>query len=644
MQDLDVLAYVQSKFPTANLKRTGQEVNVPCCFCGEDPGKRGRLYINVDPNMDPPGLFHCKLCDETGALNKLRKHFGDPVIRDDSERGGDRNDSRTKFTPRLQQILQFAAKFYHDKLMGNDAALDYLQDERGLTLETIEKFKLGWADGTLIPELEKREFKREEMIRSGLVTERGRDFLYNHIVIPYMTLGSTVVSLRGKEIGGKYLTPRGHKAHLFNSDVGRSETLLIAEGEFDAMSLEQLGFKAVAAPGAGTWQDSWTEYIESKRTYIIFDADQAGEAGADKLSSKLVGSRIVHIPQIKNDDGELADVSDLIVKHGKTKQDFDFWLVKSKGGILLTVDEAYAEWLEVEGNPNLQGLELGLEVVDTMIRPGLLPAQVMFVLAKTGVGKTISLLNIFHRITMQQPDKKILFVSLEQTRNEWFERARRIHRFYDLDATEQDTLEWYRHRFMMVDKNRVTEDELKNCIEQFDYDVGSPPDLVAVDYLGYWARSYGGESYERTSAAAHAMKAIAKEYRVPFIAPHQVSRLAEAGKEPSLNAARDSGVVEETADFIFALWSPDQTTGKSREERSGEIKLKVLKSRHGGVGTQVQLQFAPLSLALVPKGDEHFQRAVNDHSYALRGDTFDEAIRKHQLLQTQRAQMAREEF
>ena len=638
MTDVDVLSYVQSRFPTWK-QATSREVNVPCPFCGEDPSKRGRLYINVDPNMDPPGLFHCKLCDERGAINKLRKHFGDPVIRDDD----DNDDGRTKFTPRLQQILQFAAQFYHEKLLENDDALDYLQDERGLTFGTIEKFKLGWADGSLRPELEKRGFNFDEMIRSGLVTERGRDFFYSHVTIPYMTLGSTVLSVRGKEIGGKYLTPRGHKAHLFNSDSGRSETLLIAEGEFDAMSLEQLGFNAVAAPGAGTWQDAWTPYIESKRTYIIFDADEAGLAGADKLSSKLLGSRIVHIPEMLNGDGSLADVSDLIVKHGKTKQDFDFWLVKSKGGMLLSVDEAYAEWLEVEGNPNLQGLELGIEVVDKMIRPGLLPAQVMFVLAKTGVGKTISLLNFFHRITMQQPDKRILFVSLEQTRNEWFERARRIHRFYDLNATEQDTLDWYRHRFMMVDKNRVTENELKNCIEQFEYDMGEPPDLVAVDYLGYWARSYGGESYERTSAAAHAMKAIAKEYRVPFIAPHQVSRLAEAGKEPSLNSARDSGVVEETADFIFALWSPDQTTGKSREDRSGEIKMKILKSRHGGVGTLTQMQFAPLSLTLVPKGDPHWQRAVNDHAYSLRGDTFDDAIRKHRLLEKQRSQ-ARSEF
>ena len=637
----DVLEYVQSKFPTVK-QASANEVNVACPFCGEDPGKRGRLYINVDPSMDPPGLFHCKLCDERGAINKIRKHFGDPILTDD-------DSDLKRLTPKVQQIIQFAAEYYHELLFEQEEAYDYLRFERGLSPETIKRFKLGWADGSLRGRLLDKGFDLGDCIRSGLLRSKGNDFLWEHITIPYRVNGS-IVQVRGKAIGGKYLTPPNSKARLFNSDTTYdADTVLVSEGEFDAMVLEQLGFNAVAAPGAGTWQDEWTGYLDgAKRVYTVFDADEQGVKGAERVQTKLPRARIVKIPEVWNDaeDGKqasLADVSDLVVKHGKSKQDFDFWIVQAKGGMLVTVDEAYQEWLEIEGNPNLAGMKLGYEVVDTMIRPGLLPAQIMITLAKTGVGKTISMLNMFHRMTMEQPEKKILFVSLEQTRNEWFERARRIHRFYNLHGDNQSTLEWYRHRLMLVDKNRVSEEQLCSCIEQFEFDMGQKPDLVAVDYLGYWARSYKGDPYERTSTAVHAMKAIAKEYRVPFYAPHQVSRIAEPGKEPDLNAARDSGVVEETADFVFVLWAPDQKKGMSRDEQSGEIQFKILKSRHGGVGSKMLLQFAPLCLTMIPKNDTLYQRAKNDHDYALRGLDFDEAIERHVLLESQRAR-AREEF
>lgn len=127
-----------------------------------------------------------------------------------------------------------------------------------------------------------------------------------------------------------------------------------------------------------------------------------------------------------------------------------------------------------------------------------------------------------------------------------------------------------------------------------------------------------------------AMKAIAKDVRTSFFAPHQVSRMADFGDEPDLGASRDSGVVEETGDFVGAIWSPDQRRGRNAEERTGEVDFKLLKSRHGGTGTVVKLQFAPLSLAMVPYEEtELVKRAQEEREMALRGDTFEQAIERH---------------
>ena len=159
--------------------------------------------------------------------------------------------------------------------------------------------------------------------------------------------------------------------------------------------------------------------------------------------------------------------------------------------------------------------------------------------------------------------------------------------------------------------------------------MGTKPDMVFVDYLGYWARSYKGDAYERTSAAVMALKAIAKEYRVPILTPHQVNRGNQAGTEVGLNDARDSGAVEETADFLLSLASSDQKNMQN-DQRNGETMMKILKSRHGGVGTPIKVIFAPQSLAMVPREEvQGLKRAMAEVSATALGENYDQVFARH---------------
>lgn len=604
------------------LKR-GDDSNVHCAcfFCGEDDHKRGRLYINIDENAEPKGLMFCHLCGVNGAINKIRKHFGDPPLRDD--------DGRVDYTPK-SALLDDAAEFYLFGLGDNEDAFKYLRYERGLELDTIEKFKLGYASGGLRKRLADKGYAMTEMVKSGLVDNRGNDFFTDHITIPYLVNGR-VVQIRGrarKDGEAKYKTPSGNKAMLFNSDATWSaDKIVITEGEFDAIVLDQLGYAACGVAGASSWKDEWTAYMQdAKQVFLCFDNDKAGSAGAEKVALSIGSkSRVVTMPEI-GDDGKKNDITEWIVGKGNTAIDFDQLLSSSVGGNLITVDEAFAEWVGVQG---LEGLKTGFHDIDRAIKPGLLPGQVMVVLAKTGVGKTIFTLNMFYRMCIIDPDMKILFVSLEQTRGEWFERARRIYRFYNLNATDQDALNFWRDKLMIVDKNRLTEEELIGAIDQYEIEMGEKPGLVAVDYLGYWARAYKGEAYERTSAAIMSLKAVAKEKRIPIFTPHQVSRSADFGEEFDAGASRDSGVVEETADFVMALWSPDNRKGKEKHERTGDVELKILKSRHGGNSTLQKIQFAPISLAMVPAGDPKWNLAKSELAWNTTAETFDTVIERH---------------
>lgn len=627
--DVDIPGYLASK--GIEYKTRGYELYTHCWWHGEDTDNpRGRLYINVDPNQSPPGLFECKVCGERGAFNKIRKWFGDPALRDDGTPYG-ANEQEPELPP--SPIIDVAAAYYHECLIENEELLMYLIKDRGLSADTIIEFRLGYADGKLLSYLREQGFSDQQIIESKLVWENTTtDFFQDKLIIPYMVHG-TAVTLRGRalpgsadESGKKYQTLPGDKARLFNVDAIANDTVILTEGEFDAMVLSELGYHAVGVPGANTWQQEWTAmFKDTRRVFVCFDNDQAGQKGAERVQKEL-GSKVRIVAMPENLPGEPKnDPSYWLTHGGGSQEEFELLLMKAKGSILVSVSEAYEEWCQVEG-AGLVGMPTGYDLIDEAIRPGILPSQVMVVLAKTGAGKTQLLLNMFHRIFDQRPESKILFVSLEQTRNEWFERARRIHNFYNLDANNQDTINFFKDRFMLVDKNRVTEDEMVGALDDFFFEFGQYPDLVAVDYLGYWARAYKGEAYERTSAAIMAMKAMAKEFRVPFITPHQVGRGAGAGEEPDLSAARDSGVVEETADFLLSMWRTDQRRGRNQNEMTGEVHLKILKSRHGGVATHLTMVSTPATLALVPQQDPLYDKALKERQWIHRRDTYEDVL------------------
>ncbi len=937
------LAYERRGWVVVSVEATNRVEEVFCAVVA------GTHSFTLDDNIL---TGNCHLCGRKGARNAIYHHFGDKAPQD--HKGEDTSSYTT------HAILQEAAAYYHNLLGEQEEVLKWLKYERGLTVETLVAHQIGWADGTLKAHLVAKGYSVADLHKTGLVDQSGRDFLHAHVTIPYHTTGN-VTLIRGKDMRGKYLTPPGQKARLYNSDTTwNAESIIVTEGEFDALVVEQLGYATVGCPGATSWQDSWNDYFsEAKKVFVVFDNDAPGIAGAEKVA-RAIGpkARIVKMPEAEA-GAPKNDPSEWIAKRNHGKDDFQLLLVKSRGGHLLSVDDCYTEWLEVQ---DMQGLKLGFAALDERIKPGLLPAQVMIVLAKTNVGKstvidtviptpkgytkmgdlvvgdevfgrngkptkvlgvfdqgllptfrmafrdhtyvdcspdhiwtvryryghkrewhektmttsqimesglrhgkeykyeiplpepirypdaqlpiepytlgsliangsmvsgsvvlitpddevvnriakhytinrykvdetkycpkfglpgliglirklgldlhsrdkiipeaylqasveqriallqglmdgdgsvskrgtqvyyhttsrqlsddvcelvrslggtaivqvidrtsenkpieyrvcviphesvpvfsssrkvrttsryeirprrtivsieqiedadqrciavdaednlyvvgreyivthnTLWTLNVFQRMCMENPEVRILFVSLEQTRGDWFERARRIHRFYNLDSTNEDCLDYFRHRLMVVDKNRVTEVELVDCIEQYEFEIGEKPDLVAIDYLGYWARSFKGEAYERMSAAIMALKAIAKEHRIVILAPHQVSRGAHFGEEFEMDDARDSGVVEETADFILTLWSPDVMKGKKEEEKTGIVNMKIAKSRHGGKGSETRLQFAPLSLAMVPHGDALVQRARDELDFALAKDDFEIAMHRH---------------
>jgi replicative DNA helicase len=257
------------------------------------------------------------------------------------------------------------------------------------------------------------------------------------------------------------------------------------------------------------------------------------------------------------------------------------------------------------------GVKLGWTDLDLALG-GLLPGQVVTVLAKTGVGKTAFLSQVvFNQSMWQSYDKKLegpgvptLVLSLEQTRSEMATRLERIARLYNPWESTENASKWY-SLMRINDENAVPPEDVDILVEEYIEQTGMPPRMLIVDYLGYWARSFKGNSkYEQVTEAIMEMKRIAKKFEVTIVVPHQVSRVGDRGKRLELDMARDSGAVEETSDFVFGLYRPhenrdnDDAVEIAPWQRRADIRLEVLKSRHGNVGKETRMFWAPYSLSM----------------------------------------------
>ena len=575
--------YLQSK--GYRLRSAPGEWQTQCPFCG-DTNKYGHLYVNKEH-----GAFFCHRCGESGSFFRLQELLGDrpePASRDFASK---------------QEVFASFVELAQDSLIEAPDALAYLREQRGLNPQTIGKYRLGWAGKDIMERMLSR-WTIGDLRRAGLVADNNYPIIWDRVVIPYLQR-DRVVTIRGKAIGGNVIQAKDTSIYLFGVDQLRGHhEVFICEGEFDSMYLSQLGYPAVAVPGALNFQEHWVTWFEdARRIFVVLDADDAGRKGAAKIKAMLgKRARIVEFPVPYGQKS--TDVTEFFLRDRHTKDDFDALVEQSRGRRLFTFSDGIKERDELLA---ASGLKFGWKDLDYSMEPGLLPGQLVVVLAKTGVGKTAFLSQVAHNMSSWQsydrteggPGEPILILSLEQTKAEFVNRLSRIGKLYNVAATDEDIARWHCN-MRIVDENKIPSADIPALIDEFIEDVGQPPKAMFVDYLGYWARSFKSQSkYEQVSEAIMELKRIAKEYELAIVAPHQMSRVAKHGQRVDLDTARDSGVVEETSDFVFGLYRPNEDMDEFDYLRKAEVRLEILKSRHGNVGRQVSMLWAPYSLALV---------------------------------------------
>jgi len=122
---------------------------------------------------------------------------------------------------------------------------------------------------------------------------------------------------------------RGAKVSLYPQDVIKEGLpfIVITEGEFKALLLNQHGFPSVSGTGgANTWKREWNALFAGLNVILAYDNDEPGKQGvlrvADSLSGTAKSVKAIQWPAILDGSKDKKDVTDYFLVLKKTKEDF----------------------------------------------------------------------------------------------------------------------------------------------------------------------------------------------------------------------------------------------------------------------------------------------------------------------------------
>lgn len=315
-------------------------------------------------------LYHCFGCKKSGNLFTFLQEHNGMTFLDALEflarRAGiemPKMDSREEQGPQrstLYKINRFAASFFHHhltELPGDHPVKKYCQ-QRGLTQEFIEEFKLGYAPeswDSLAKRLQGSRAPLPEAQSLGLIKQRktgkGHFDLFRHrLIFPILSAQEEVLGFGGrvlnKEDKPKYLnSPESkvfHKGRTFyglnltGKHIRQKNAAIVVEGYMDFIALYKAGIKNVVATLGTAMTEDHVKLLKryTSRVILMFDGDMAGQQAAEKslktVFSVGLGPLAVMLPSHQDPDDFINEhgVEALEEKIAQAKELFTLFLQK----------------------------------------------------------------------------------------------------------------------------------------------------------------------------------------------------------------------------------------------------------------------------------------------------------------------------
>jgi DNA primase len=325
------------------LTRAGANYKARCPFHSERTPS-----FTVSPSR---GTYHCFGCgaggdlfsfvqeiealDFKGALKVLAERAGVTIS---YEHPGEKDERDQLFA-----VMETAARFFEEGLRKNEAAQAYLRS-RGLTDDTIQSFRLGWAPNewrSLTTYLHEKKHSDLDIEKAGLGkrTDKGMyDRFRSRIMFPIMDSAGRVVAFSGRifmpegtaaplgEEPPKYLnspeTPLFHKSRiLYGYDraklsIRKYNCTVLVEGQVDLVMSHQAGWSNTVAVSGTALTEEHVALVHrlSDNLILALDADEAGIRAAAK-SARIALAAGMDVKVAPLPEGQ--DPADLIKTEGK---------------------------------------------------------------------------------------------------------------------------------------------------------------------------------------------------------------------------------------------------------------------------------------------------------------------------------------
>ena len=353
------------------LVKRGKDFKGKCPFHNDS-----RPSLSVEPNKQCWRCFTCDIggnvfefviryenLDFPGAVKRLAKMYSIKL----EITGGDNKQFKDKKDQQLE-IHTIADSYYHDLLFDSSdgkKALTYLQ-ERGLSLDTIKKFKLGFSSNTsdgLLKILREKSFSSESMKGSGLIDDNEKgyyDRFRSRIMFPIRDRLGETIAFGGRKFNSdhpaKYINSPETDIYkkrkvLYGLDISgeyirKENKIILVEGYMDLIQLYESGINNCVAISGTAFTPENANAIKylSENVFILFDGDEAGKNAALKcgymLFSKGVEAKIIIPPDnLDPDDWVRKDKASGILsalEKGKNVIDthYEIFSETNSGGIL----------------------------------------------------------------------------------------------------------------------------------------------------------------------------------------------------------------------------------------------------------------------------------------------------------------------
>src|SRR5208337_451566 len=269
-----------------------------------------------------------------------------------------------------KRLLEIVVSYYHETLKRSPEAQQYLI-KRGLqSAEMVEQFRLGFANRTLgyyLPKSNRVDgaAQRGRLKELGVLRNQtpGHEHFNGSLVIPIFNLQGEVVQMYGRKIRDDLR--EGTPDHLYLPGPLRgvwneqaliaSKEIILCEALIDALTFWCAGYLNVTTIyGVNNFTDELRAAFQrhgTKRIYLAYDRDDAGERAVQIHSQELIGMGIecfrVQFPK-GQDANEYARMTQPAAKALAVMLTSAAWLGKGKRPAVSVIQPAAIEASEIE--------------------------------------------------------------------------------------------------------------------------------------------------------------------------------------------------------------------------------------------------------------------------------------------------------